>query len=164
MAPFLVNHPRLIHNWFEAKENAIATVKNLKTATQTEISKFKELVTRLKPHLKAWQSEHPIQIEKNLALEEDIEKLETKLENFSFSIGSPWKILCDWSEVELSIEGQEMLNPIEVKKHTYSLSPRKGVGGVPYAEKKYSVWRGSQRVQAAIKLGYTHIEGVIVNV
>ena len=56
-----------------------------------------------------------------------------------------------------------MLNPIEVKKHTYSLSPRKGVGGVPYTEKKYSVWRGSQRVQAAIKLGYTHIEGVIIN-
>ena len=61
------------------------------------------------------------------------------------------------------LEGQEMLNPIEVKKHTYSLSPRKGVGGVPYTEKKYSVWRGSQRVQAAIKLGYTHIEGVIIN-
>jgi hypothetical protein len=112
MAPFLVNHPRLIHNWFEAKENAIATVKNLKTATQSEISKFKELVTRLKPHLKAWQSEHPIQIEKNLTLEDDIEKLETKLENFSFSIGSPWKLLCDWSEVELSIEGQEMLNSL----------------------------------------------------
>ena len=62
------------------------------------------------------------------------------------------------------LEGQEMLNPIEVKKHTYSLSPRKGVGGVTYSEKKYSVWRGSQRVQAALKLGYTHIEGVIVNV
>ena len=61
------------------------------------------------------------------------------------------------------LEGQEMLNPIEVKKHTYSLTPRKGVGGVPYSEKRFSVWRGSQRVQAAIKLGYTHIEGVIVN-
>ena len=112
MAPFLVNHPRLIHHWFEAKENAIATVKNLKTATKTEISKFKELVARLKPHLKAWQSEHPIQIEKNLALEKDIEKLDTKLENFSFDIGSPWKLLCDWSEVELSIEGQEVLNSL----------------------------------------------------
>ena len=61
------------------------------------------------------------------------------------------------------LEGQEMLNPIEVKKHTYSLTPRIGVGGVPYAEKRFSVWRGSQRVQAAIKLGYTHIEGVIIN-
>lgn len=61
------------------------------------------------------------------------------------------------------LNGEKLLNPIEVKKHTYSLTPRKGVGGKPYAEKKYSVWRGSQRVQAAIKLGYTHIEGVIVN-
>ena len=30
-------------------------------------------------------------------------------------------------------------------------------------EKEYSVFRGSQRVQAAIQLGYTHIEGIIIN-
>jgi ribosomal protein L15E len=26
------------------------------------------------------------------------------------------------------------------------------------------VWRGSQRVQAARQLGYTHIEGIVINV
>ena len=61
------------------------------------------------------------------------------------------------------LEGDEMQNPIEVRQHSYSLQPRKGVNGVAYAEKQYSVFRGSQRVQAAIKLGYTHIEGVILN-
>ena len=61
------------------------------------------------------------------------------------------------------LDGEDMQNPIEVRKHTYSLTPRKGVNGVAYAEKQYSVFRGSQRVQAAIKLGYTHIEGVIIN-
>ena len=61
------------------------------------------------------------------------------------------------------IKGEDMQNPIEVRKHTYSLIPRKGVGGKAYAEKQYSVFRGSQRVQAAIKMGYTHIEGVIIN-
>ena len=61
------------------------------------------------------------------------------------------------------LEGEEMQNPIEVRQHSYSLQPRKGVNGVAYAEKQYSVFRGSQRVQAAIKLGYTHIEGVILN-
>jgi hypothetical protein len=25
------------------------------------------------------------------------------------------------------------------------------------------VWKGSQRIQAAIQLGYTHIEGIIIN-
>ena len=61
------------------------------------------------------------------------------------------------------LKGEDMQNPIEVKQHSYSLIPRKGVGGKAYNEKKYSVFRGSQRVQAAIKLGFTHIEGVVIN-
>ena len=61
------------------------------------------------------------------------------------------------------LKGEDMQNPIEVRQHTYSLTPRKGVGGKAYNEKKYSVFRGSQRVQAAIKLGFTHIEGVVIN-
>ena len=61
------------------------------------------------------------------------------------------------------LKGEDMQNPIEVRQHHYSLVPRKGVGGVAYSEKRYSVFRGSQRVQAAIKLGYTHIEGVVIN-
>ena len=61
------------------------------------------------------------------------------------------------------LSGEELQNPIEVRQHSYSLKPRKGVGGKSYAEKQYSVFRGSQRVQAAIQMGYTHIEGVILN-
>ena len=61
------------------------------------------------------------------------------------------------------LNGEDMINPIEVRQHAYSLKPRQGVNGKAYAEKQYSVFRGSQRVQAAIKLGYTHIEGVVIN-
>ena len=61
------------------------------------------------------------------------------------------------------LSGEDLQNPIEVRQHTYSLRPRKGVNGKPYAEKQYSVFRGSQRVQAAIKMGYTHIEGIVIN-
>ncbi len=61
------------------------------------------------------------------------------------------------------LNGEDMQNPIEVLKHKISDKPRYGVGGVPYIEKEFSVWRGSQRVKAAIELGYTHIEGVIIN-
>ena len=61
------------------------------------------------------------------------------------------------------LDGEELQNPIEVLKHHISPTPRLGAGGVPYIEKEFSVWRGSQRVQAAIKLGYTHIEGIIIN-
>ena len=61
------------------------------------------------------------------------------------------------------LNGEELQNPIEVRKYTLSPVERKGVGGVTYEEKEYSVFRGSQRVQAALQLGYTHIEGIIIN-
>ena len=61
------------------------------------------------------------------------------------------------------LDGESLNYPIEVKEHIVSEVPRYGAMGVPYIEKEFSVWRGSQRVQAAIKLGYTHIEGVIIN-
>ena len=85
---------------------------------------------------------------------------------------NPKKIILEISKIQFIksmtplpelLNGEELQNPIEVKKHTISLQPRKGVSGVPYAEKQYSVWRGSQRVQAALKLGYTHIEGIVIN-
>ena len=62
------------------------------------------------------------------------------------------------------LNGEELQNPIEVMKNKLSDKPRKGLGGMPYKEKEYSVWRGSQRVQAAKQLGYTHIEGIVINV
>ena len=59
------------------------------------------------------------------------------------------------------LESQELLNPIEVKidKHKGVM----GAGGVPYAKKHFCVFRGSRRVTTALKLGYTHIEGVIID-
>ena len=58
------------------------------------------------------------------------------------------------------LESQELLNPIEIKidKHTSVM----GAGGMPYIKKHFCVFRGSRRVTTALKLGYTHIEGVIV--
>ena len=61
------------------------------------------------------------------------------------------------------LNGEELQNPIEVKKHIVSDTPRIGANGLPYQEKEFSVWRGSQRVKAAIIAGYTHIEGIMVD-
>ena len=60
------------------------------------------------------------------------------------------------------LEGADMIDPIQVKKYTKSKTPRYGAGGKIYREREYGVWKGNQRVTAAKKLGYTHIEGIIV--
>ena len=61
------------------------------------------------------------------------------------------------------LNGQELIDPIEVIIHLKNSKLRYGSMGIPYIEKRYSVKKGSQRVAAAKKLGYTHIEGVIIN-
>jgi hypothetical protein len=61
------------------------------------------------------------------------------------------------------LNGEDMIEPIEIMKHEQSENLRLGANGVNFVEKKYSVWRGNQRVQAALQLGYTHIEGIIIN-
>ena len=61
------------------------------------------------------------------------------------------------------MNGEEMNDPIQVVKHELSYEVRYGASGVPYIEKRWSVYKGSQRIQAALKLGYTHIEGIITN-
>ncbi len=55
----------------------------------------------------------------------------------------------------------DMIDPIEINKHVISPTVRYGAGNKIYKEKKYSVVRGNQRVTLAIKLGYTHIEGIV---
>ena len=56
-----------------------------------------------------------------------------------------------------------MINPIEINQHEISETPRYGANGKVYRERVYGVWKGNQRVTAAVKLGYTHIEGIIIN-
>ncbi len=57
----------------------------------------------------------------------------------------------------------DMIEPIEITEHVVSPTIRYGAGGKIYKEKKYSVTKGNQRVTLAKKLGYTHIEGIIIN-
>ena len=57
----------------------------------------------------------------------------------------------------------DMIDPIEINKHIISPNIRYGAGGKIYKEKKYTVVRGNQRVTLAKKLGYTHIESIIIN-
>ena len=61
------------------------------------------------------------------------------------------------------LNGAEMIDPIQVKKYSNSnVGERYGANGKIYRERVYGVWKGNQRVTAAIKLGYTHIEGIII--
>ena len=58
------------------------------------------------------------------------------------------------------LESNSLENPIEIKVDNHSSVM--GAQGIYYQKKKYVVYRGSRRINTAKKMGYTHIEGVII--
>lgn len=109
MAPFIVNHPRLFNNWIMAREEAIARVCALQTASSEDITCFKNLLNRSKLSVDLWRSSHPIQIEKIAALKTDLARLDSHLATTPLTTDFAWRALLDWSGRVLSQEGQELL-------------------------------------------------------
>lgn len=109
MAPFLVNHPKLIHNWIAAREWALAEVRGLARASDSEIATFRAFVTRAERNAREWTSEHPIQKAKLAQLRADMAALQAHLKTKDFSATHPWDTLWLWAENNLSLEGQEQL-------------------------------------------------------
>ena len=60
------------------------------------------------------------------------------------------------------LNGETLQHPIKVYEYDDLTSYKLGANGQPYYAKRYRVHQGSQRVQAAIRLGYTHISAEII--
>jgi len=60
------------------------------------------------------------------------------------------------------MNGEELELPIEVWEYKKGTGEKTGVNGTTYIHKPYMTFRGSQRVNAAIQLGYTHIEALVM--
>ncbi|MBY5931804.1 hypothetical protein KUV51_02230 [Tateyamaria omphalii] len=54
MAPFLVNHPVLLHNWMHARETALARIIGRAVMTDTQAERLLQLAYRARAHLADW--------------------------------------------------------------------------------------------------------------
>lgn len=108
MAPFIINHPVLFNNWIAAREEAIARVRNLQTASGTQVALFRDILKRSAQSVAVWKSNHPGQIKKLAALRNDLELLNTYVSQDDLRSDHPWDRLSTWAETALSEEGQEL--------------------------------------------------------
>ncbi len=109
MAPFLLNHPTLIHAWINARETALARVRSVKHPTRDEAARFTNLVARAAINAGTWRVEHQQQAEKCDGLRSDFALLDTHLATDPLNTAYPWDALYQWSEQNLTVEGQEQL-------------------------------------------------------
>lgn len=109
MAPFLMNHPMLLNNWIAAREEALARVRSLGSATPAQQALFARFLARARENAANWRSEHPVQQEAVASLRADLAKLDTHLSSHPLTGDMPWNALWLWAEGALSEEGQEQL-------------------------------------------------------
>jgi hypothetical protein len=151
MAPFLINHPCLLHNWISAREQALARVRALPNATESERQDFLQFLKRAVLNAEQWHSAHELQQEKVTHLRADLSLLlnyvsqPDALEN-----PAPWDKLWHWAEAELSVEGQEQLASLIIEPYGDLVDDLTSTMDAD----EYSTFRidGSQTINALIEL------------
>ena len=109
MAPFLINHPKLLNNWINAKETALARIRSLKAPKQKCVDLFKTYIKRSNYLIESWHSQHELQIAKLNELRRDKITLDHHIGKFNFKRPYPFDALYKWAEETLGEEAQELL-------------------------------------------------------
>ena len=109
MAPFLMNHPSLIHAWVNARETALARVRGIETARSDDTFHFTSLVDRAAHNAAQWEVAHEYQAKRVAGLRADFALIKAYIEVTDLEAPYAWDRLYVWAERNLTIEGQEAL-------------------------------------------------------
>ncbi len=113
MAPFLVNHPKLISNWILTRERALQRVNETRDISATKRRQFSDILKQAKMHIEEWSTTDQRQA-KSLSLIINELDAPPPFDRF-LSMKNGWCRLTDWSTENLSIETQELINSILIE-------------------------------------------------
>ena len=117
MAPFLVNHPRLVHNWINARETALARVRAQDSATGETIALFHASLNAASISIAKWRTADQGQAARIVSLRNDISTLQNYLKSNTLTSNFPWEQLFQWGMTNLQTEAQELLVSLLIEPH-----------------------------------------------
>ncbi len=108
MAPFLINHPQLLHKWMRAREIALARARAAED-DDTAREMFLREAKKAKAHAEQWRTDDKTQRQKITELQKDIARIIRRANRREKKTPQFWDLFYRWGEASLSLEGQEML-------------------------------------------------------
>ena len=118
MAPFLLKHPALIHNWVVAKETALARVRSIETPIEGTLKVFLKSLLQVSQHVDEWNVEDTVQADRISCLTDEIQSLRIWCEDeFNISRPYPWNGIYQFVEDNFSLECQEMVVSLIIEPH-----------------------------------------------
>jgi len=118
MAPFLLKHPVLIHNWVMAKESALAKVRSMETPIKGTLEKFTQSLIQVSQHLSEWSVEDEVQTTRIDCLKDEIRSLSNWCnDQINLMKPYPWNGIYQYVEDRFSLECQEMVVSLIIEPH-----------------------------------------------
>ena len=124
MAPFIVNHPTLLHNWIYSREEALKQIRSIEKVDIKDFNKFKQCFEKSKLNINTWKTDSEYQINKINILIRDLNFFENNyLLDFDFNELFLWNKLYLWIEKELTEEGIEYIVSMLMEPYDNIVNP-----------------------------------------
>ena len=110
MAPFIVNHPTLLHKWILSRETALKKIREIKKVESKNYNLFKKCVKNSLKNLTNWNTESEFQAKKISSLVQNVKKFLIFIENeFDFKSEYPFNQIYLWLEKQACEETIEYI-------------------------------------------------------
>ena len=116
MAPFLINHQKLIHKWIQARETAISRVLSIKKLSTYNQTKIFNLIERAYLYTTQWNVDDVIQFKRINVLRKELKDISNN-ENLNDILNNDYPLQNVYLHFinKISIETQEILNSIFIE-------------------------------------------------
>lgn len=124
MAPFIVNHPTLLHNWIYCREKALKDIRSIKDVKIDDFNLFKDCFSKSRLNIDAWLTDSQYQINKIKTLKSDLSKFTQYLENkCSIKINYLWNKIYVWNADNLGEECIEYIVSMMMEPYDNIIDP-----------------------------------------
>ena len=124
MAPFIVNHTTLLHQWIYNREKALKEIRSIKDVSKKEIEHFKFCLEKSKKIVDTWYTDSKYQNKKIKSLKNDLIKFNEYFSSLKFiSKKYLWNEIFLWIDKYLDEECSEYLISMMMEPYDNIIEP-----------------------------------------
>ena len=124
MAPFIVNHPTLLHNWIYCREKALKEIRSLEKIDNDELNFFKDCLIKSKVSINSWVTDSEKKKKKINSLKDGLVKFDKLLKNeCSIKEKYLWNKIYMWADNNLEDECLEYIVSMMMEPYDYIIDP-----------------------------------------
>ena len=109
MAPFIVNHPTLLNNWVQSRENILKKIRETETVKEEKFKIFYDCLKKSIINVENWNTDSEFQKSKITELLEDLHKTINYLDTLDKKQKYIFNVIYKWIESEVCEECLEYL-------------------------------------------------------